>query len=227
MVDGRIDGFLEAYKQSAKIGVKLCFGLKLCVCADMEDRTPESRRTESKIVVLIKDSQGYSDIIRIWNRAWGYEGSFTHRGATYGRADWNMLKRYWTEHLGLALPYFSSFVARNTLTFSSITPDLPERPWVLKEVGSGLPFAPLIDAALERYTEGDASMVVPSKTILYPDPSWMRAYVVFRAMAQKGTFDKPEVAHLSSDTFSFAAWRELNGVVTPPAAPPTIAPSHS
>lgn len=213
VVDSRLDGFLQAYKTASKLdGVKLCYGLKLTVCADMGDRTPESRRTESRVVILVRDSQGYSDVIKIWNRAWGHEGSFSHRGTTYGRADWKMLKGLWTEHLGLALPYFSSFIARNTLTFAQITPDLPIQPWLFNEVDSRFPFSFLIDAAIARYVAGegnDPSMVVPSKTILYSGPEDFKAYQVFRAIHTRGTFDAPEVDHLASDRFSFAAWKEL------------------
>lgn len=203
---------MKRYEERVKhppLNADLCYGLKLCVCADMGDRTIESRKTESKVVVLIRNSVGYSDLLRIWNRAWGHEGSFEHRGTRYGRADWKMLKTHWTENLGLALPFFSSFIARNTLTFSQITPDLPIQPWIFKEVDSQLPFSPLIDSAIARYTGGDSSMVVPSKTILYARPEDFKAFVVFRAVHLKSSFDKPEQSHLSSDRFSFAAWKEL------------------
>lgn len=212
LVDRRIDGFIEAYKAADKAKVKLCYGVQLTVCADAGDRTPESRRTESDLVVLVRDSQGYSDLIKIWNRAWGHDGSFNHRGTTYGRADRKMLKELWTEHLGLALPFFSSFIARNTLTMAQITPSFPVQPWVFQEVDSRLPFTFLIDGAIARYVAGegnDPSMVVPSKTILYSGPEDFKAYQVFRAIHTRGTFDAPEVDHLASDRFSFAAWKEL------------------
>jgi DNA polymerase III alpha subunit len=211
LIDSRIDGFLQAYKTADKCKVCLCYGLKLKVCADMADKTPESRRTESSVVVLVKNSTGYHDLIKIWNRAWGHEGSMEHRGTRYGRADWGLLRQYWTENLGLALPFFSSFIARNTLTFSQITPSFPEgvTPWVFKEQASGLPFAPLIDSALDRYLAGDTSRVVPCKTILYSRPEDFRAYTVFRAIGTRGTFDAPGVDRLASDCFSFENWKAL------------------
>lgn len=215
--DSHVDGFLEGYKTASKLGLKLCFGLKLKVCADMNDRTLESRRTESSVVVLVRNSQGYHDLLRIWNRAWGKEGHFAYRDASYGRADWGLLKTYWTENLGLALPYFSSFIAKNLLTFAQITPDLPvAAPWVLKEEGNGLPFAPLIDAAIGRYTNGDSSMVVPSKTILYARPEDFRAYCTFRAIGTRGEFSAPGVDHLASLAFSFQSWQELNSKAETP-----------
>ena len=210
IVDERIDGFLQAYKVSNRLGVKLCYGLKICVCADMGDKTVESKKTESKAIILFRNSQSYGEATRIWNRAWGHEGHFVHRTESYGRADWKLLKTYWTENLGLALPYFNSFLARNLLTFSQITPDLPAQPWVFKEIDSGLPFAPLIDSAIDRYTGGVTDMIVSSKTILYARPEDFKAYNVFRAIHNKSTFDKPEQAHLSSNRFSFQSWRELN-----------------
>lgn len=213
LCENRIDGFLQAYKVASKVGVKLCYGLKLTVCANMGDKTVESRLTESKIVILFHNTQSYFEAIRIWNRAWGHEGSFTHRGITYGRTDWKTLKEFWTENLGLALPYFSSFIARNTLSFSRIVPELPVgNPWIFREMGSELPFAPLIDSAIDRYTGGVSDMILPSKTILYPDPSWFKSYVTFRSIHGKKSFDAPDEDHLFSDRFNFQAWKEMQKI---------------
>ena len=147
VADKRIDGYISAYKQADKLGVKLCYGIQLTTCADINDKSIDSRKTESDIIVFTKSYQGYLDFIRIWNRAWGHEGHFSYRIGSidyaYGRVDWTLLKQYWTENLMLRLPFFSSFIVRNTLTFNQITPNFTSfypNPWIFKEVESGLPF---------------------------------------------------------------------------------------
>lgn len=231
IVDSRIDGALQALKVGTKLDLKVTYGVKLTVCADMADKSPDSRRTESKVIVFAKGDtineagmpRGYAELVRLWNAAWGPLGSFTYRlrgdDITYGRLDWKTLTAMWSGELVLALPFFSSFVARNTLTFSQITPTMPVAPWVFREVESGLPFAPLIDAAIDRYVGEDTGRVVPVKSVYYAKPEDMRAYVTFRAQAAGGTFDEPQTDHLHSDAFSFVDWKRL----TAASAPSTVA----
>lgn len=238
LIESRIDGYLEAHKAVLKLpGVTLCFGLKLVVCQDLLDKEPSSLASESKVIIFIKDTQGYSDLIRVWNRAWT-TGHMVTRDASYGRIDWKGLKELWTPHLMMGLPFFSSFLARNTLTMNRVVPGLPDLSlagaplWVFSEQDSRLPFAPLIQGAIDRYvtqcrgTPGAHPIeVVPCKTILYRDSASFKPYVVRRAIATRGSWDAPEVDHLSSDQFSFEAWQAL----TAPAARPegVVSPEQS
>lgn len=214
LVDTRIDGFIQALKSADKTGVKLMYGIKLVVCADVADKTIESRRTESKVIILIRNTAGYSDLLRIWSRAWGAEGHIRYKLGgeeyAYGRADWRMLKAFWTPNLVLALPYTSSFIAVNTTTFHSICPDLPTVPWVFREIDSRLPDAPLIDAAIDRYTaQVPEATVVPCKTIAYASAADFKAYAVLRCIGEGSSWEDG-VDGLCSDTFSFESWRTLN-----------------
>ncbi len=210
LIDDRIDGYINACKIATKLDIKLSFGIRLTVCANMADQDPESRRTESKVIIMVEDNDGYKDLIKILNRSWGHQGSFTHRDDTYGRADWKLLKEFWTDKLILGLPYFSSFLAKNILTFNQITPDLPvKNPWVFKEINSNLPFAPLIDSAIDRYAVEDLSKIIPSKTICYKSRSDIESYVFFRALDRGGNFDEPKVNHLYSKEFCLESYKEL------------------
>lgn len=218
LIDDRIDGCLSAYKMCAKLGIKLCYGLKLTVCADCADNSVESRRTESKIVVFMTGGgeRAYRDAVRLWSRAWGPHGHVNFKlggdDYSYGRADWATIKEYWTENLGLGLPYTSSFVARNALSFNRITPDLPISPWILKEQDSGLPYASVIDSAIDRYATNTPSPVLPIKTICYARRADFAAYQVLRALYAGGTFEDPNVKHLCSDSWCWEAYKELTGV---------------
>lgn len=214
VVDDRIDGAIQAYRVATKLGLQLIYGVKLTICADMADKTIESRRTESSVIVFIKDTEGYASLLRLWNRAWGREGNLRLkiRGdwVSYGRLDWKALCDGWTSHLVGALPFFSSFLAKNTLTFSQITPSLPFGFWVMREMESGLPFAGLIDKAIDRYVGQEMTgMVVPCKTIYYSTRKDLKPYVVFRAIAAGGTWDEPDCDHLHSAEFCWEAYREL------------------
>lgn len=181
------------------------FGLKICVCADMNDKSDESLKTESNVIIFIKNTQGYSDLIRISNRAW--TDGFYYQG----RADWTLLKKYWTPNLSLALPFFSSFIAKNQMTFSNIVPDFPVPPTLFKEMESGLPFAPILDHAVDKFAREQGLGVQDVKSIYYASGSDYDAYTTFRAIHNRSEFARPNVDHMCSDRFSFKAWQELTG----------------
>ncbi len=203
LCEDRIDGFIEAYKNLNKVGVQLIYGIKMCVCADMADKSDESLKTESNIIIFIRNSAGYSDLIRLYNRAW--TDGFYYKG----RLDWKMLRAFWTDNLTLALPYFSSFIAKNQMTFSNIVPDFPVRPILFREIDSGLPFAPILDRAVDKFAGEQGLEVQAVKSIYYNAPEDFPAYQVFRAIHNRAEYARPQVDHLCSDRFSFAAWKEL------------------
>lgn len=215
LVEDRIDGLEEAYKTSTKLKVGLCYGIKFTVAADLADKADQSRKTESKIIIFVKNSAGKSDLIKIWNRAWT-TGHYACRYGSYGRIDWSSLKQLWTPNLMLALPFFSSFLARNLLSMNNIVPDLPNLSgtplWVMREIDSRLPFAPLISSAIDRYMShaGDFAEVIPVKSIYYAKHEDFKSYLIKRCVMMRTAFDAPDVNHLSSDRFSWEAWKELS-----------------
>ena len=125
------------------------------------------------------------------------------------------MKEQWSDNLLLALPWASSFIAKNTLTFNRIVPDLPCVPWVFREVNTELPFARLIDAAIERYVVESGAVVQDVKSVYYSRRADIEPYIVMRALANRSTFNAPNVDHLSSDAFSFEAWQALTLIPNP------------
>jgi DNA polymerase III alpha subunit len=211
LCESKIDGFIEAYKTSNKLGVKLCFGWKTVLCADMTLKDESSLQSESKIVIFCKDTQGYHDLLRLHNRA-------TVDGFYYRpRLDHTTLRALWTDRLLLALPYFSSFLAVNQLTFKRIVPDLPARPWLFKEQGHGLPFGRLIDGAIDRYVADNPAEVVLTKQIYYPTRAHFVAHQTIRAVNERGSYNAPGVEHLASDAF---CWDNYLSLCPPPTPPP-------
>lgn len=203
IVDDRIDGFIEGYKNLSKIDCQMIFGVKLLICADIENKSEESLKTESSVIIFIKNTQGYSDLIKIYNRAW------TENFYNRGRTSWKQLKELWTDNLVLALPFFSSFIAKNLLSFNNIVPDFPMKPIFFKEVDSGLPFASIIEDGINKFENGESTNVQLTKSIYYGGPEDFEAYTTFRARGNHSEFQRPNVDHMCSNKFSFKAWQEL------------------
>lgn len=216
VADERIDGYIEAYKAADKEKKKLCFGIKFKVVPDCADKSQESIKNESSVIVFFRNYEGYRDMIKLYSRAWGAEGSFVSkvkgREQIYGRVDWKMLKECWTANFKIAFPFFSSFIARNTMTMASIVADLAfvENLTFFIEKNSGLPFDFLIENAVKRYIKDkESAQVVDCKTILYPTKAHIEAFVTLRALHSHTTFDEPNVQHLHSNEFSWESYKEL------------------
>lgn len=206
LVEDHIDGFIEAYKNLNKVGAQLVYGVKLCVCDDMSVKDEASLRNESNVVIFIRNSQGYNDLIKLWNRAW--TDGFYYQG----RIDWKTIKQFWTPNLAMAIPFFSGFIARNTLTLASIVPDFPvptKELFLLHEVGSGLPFVSLIEEGVNQFVANSGAHIQDVKSIYYEKASDFPAYVTFRAIHNRAQFSAPRVDHLCSDKFSWEAYKEL------------------
>ncbi len=206
VVEERIDGFIECYRNATKQGVKLIYGIKFTICADMADKSDASLLTESKVIVFIRNSKGYNDLLRLYSRAW--TDGFYYKG----RLDWKTLKTFWTENLLLSLPFFSSFVAKNTLTFAKIVPDLPvpvAQVQVCQEVNSGLPFASLISEALGHFVVDSKNQEIYVKSVYYEKYADFKSFQVYKCILNRSTFNKPNIDHLSSANFSFEDYINL------------------
>lgn len=210
IVDSRIDGYIEAYRNIQKAGIShLIYGIKLCVCADETIKDDASLKTESNVIIFIVNTQGYSDLIRIYNRAW--TDGFYYKG----RTSWRTLRAFWTPNLTLALPTYSSFIFKNAMSFSSIIPDLPCAPTIFREVDSRLPFECIVNDAIDAYAQSVGAPTQRTKSIYYEDGARdFTSYVTFRAIGNRGEFERPNVDQLCSDQFSYSAYRALAAPTT-------------
>jgi DNA polymerase III alpha subunit len=205
-VSTRMYDFISAWRLCNENDLQLIFGLELWVCANPEERSDDSVADESKVIVWMRNSNGYRDIIKLYSKI------FTNPAHKYYkfRGPWKILKECWTDNLVLTISYFDSFLHRNTLNYgSSIIPDFPCKPVFMKEINSGLPFAPLIDEALENFTKNGDYEVIKTKTIYYPDYEDAKAWVVYRAIKNGTTFHEPELEHSGSRNFCLTNYLEL------------------
>jgi len=207
IVDDRIDGYQDAVEhiQNTKIA-QLVFGLKIVCCADHEDKTDASLCTESNIVIFTKSVQGYYDLLKIHNAAATTDFYYQHR------TSWKRLKQMWTPSLILAIPFFSGFLAKNSLTLSSVIPDFPipaKEVLILREVDSELPFASIIDSAIDQFVAKNGAQIQKSKSIYYPTAERFKSHMLMKCIDNRSTFDKPQADHLSSNRFSWERYVEL------------------
>lgn len=198
--------FLEAWKGCKEAGIQFCFGLELLMCNDAKAHTDESRRSEHKIIVFMRNSEGYRDLIRIFTAC---HGDITNKYYVQ-RFDYQQLNPLWTDNLMLAAPFFDGFIHRNALGFgANIVPHMPVKPVLFREMNTGVPYAHLIDAALDVYAKGDEYEQVKTKTIYYEKREDLAAYITYRAIQSRSTFNVPNMDFMCSPRFCFEEWEEL------------------
>lgn len=198
---------MMAAKNLAEVGCALVYGLKIVVCDDMTIKDEASFRNESKVIIWMAGDglADYEALIALYTKA-------AQDGFYYvPRLDWKTLKAMWHPDLMLSLPFYSSFLARNTLTFASIVPDLPVKPNVLVEVDQRLAFDDLILDAVNRYIEESGAEVEQVKTCYYERRAQAKDYLCYLCALDRKTYDKPGRDWFWSKQFCLEAHKELAG----------------
>jgi DNA polymerase III alpha subunit len=198
--------FVVAWKLCEENDLQLIFGLELWVCNNPEEKSDASITDESKVIVWMRNSNGYKDLIKLYSKIY----TNINNKRYHFRGSWSVLKELWTENLLLSVPFFDSFLHRNTLNYgSAIIPDFPAKPVFMKEINSGLPFAPLIEEALDNFIKEGDYEVLNTKTIYYPDYEDAKAYCVYRSIRERSNFQKPQLDHFGSPNFCFSDYMKL------------------
>lgn len=199
--------FIEAWKGLKDAGIQLCFGLELIMTEDANVHTDESRRSEHKILIFASNSAAYKDLIRIYTAC---HADMTNKYYVH-RFDYKQLAPLWTDRLTLVVPYWDSFLHKNTLAYgANIVPQMPAHPVLFREVNSGVPYAGLLDAAIDRFNAQSDHEEVAIKTVYYEKREDFEAYTTFRAIENRSSFNMPNVDFLCSPRFCFEEWEELS-----------------
>lgn len=179
----------EARKRCEELGVKLIFGIEFTMLDDCNDRTPESLNKEHRIVVFCKNSAGLEDLLKL------YSACHTNPDNKYYifRFDFKQLDKYWTKNLKMGLPFFDSFIAKNTYNFNAnIIPDLSKyEKFFMIEQGAEHPLESIIDASINKFNLSHNWPIEKVKTIYYKTRDEFKAYMTYRCI-QKGSEFRPE-----------------------------------
>jgi DNA polymerase III alpha subunit len=209
LVSPNFHPFIEGMKACDKEGITFHFGLELWVCPNAEDLSEQSKNNESKVIIWAKNSESYKDLVRLYTAYASNPNYFYH----HSRFDWKGLQAYWTPNLMLTIPFWDSFLARNTLNYDTqIIPQFPVDPILFVENETEHPHEGLIKSAITRFNAENKYETQDVKTIYYAKESDIPAYINYRAIHNRSSFDKPEINMMASPTFSFESWARIEGV---------------
>ncbi len=199
LVDNNMSGFLQAYQNSKEAKIKLVFGIRITICNDMEQKDADSLKTNNKIIIFLKNEEGYKRLIRIFSQA-------SRDGFYYEpRTDYKNLKKHWNDkELSLVMPFYDSYIFKNALYSNICVPEFnfTEPTYFLED--NDLPFDELIKSKVMSVS----SKTQKAQSIFYKEKKDFKAYLTFRCINNRSTLEKPEIEHMTSDEFCVESWKE-------------------
>src|SRR6266446_2898582 len=202
IVENNLSGFVKAYKNSKEQKLNLRFGLKIIVCNDMKDKSPESLKTEHKVIVFARNSSGYKRLLKIYSEA-------ATKGFYYRpRIDSTTLEKFWNKKdLILAHPFYYSFLHRNLLYFSNCQPDYNFANNIFFLEKNDLPFNYLIEDAVNKFCgKKGESQKQNVQSIYYEKEADFKTLATYRCIHERATLEKPNLEHFACSQFSLENW---------------------
>lgn len=201
LVDDNMSGFLQAHDSSKESDVQLIFGIRLTVCADMNEKNQDSLKTNNKVIIFAKNSKGYKKLIKIYTHA-AREGFYYE-----ARIDAPSLKSLWDENLKLCIPFYDSFIHVNLVKNGLCVPEFDFTSPTFFSEENDLPFNDIIQSGIEKFVKSKED-IVKTKSIYYEKKEDFKAYLTFKCINKRTTLDKPNLDHMTSDEFCIESWKE-------------------
>ena len=202
LVDDSMSGFLEAYINLSAVKLNLKFGLRISICNDLKEKNEAALAKTSKIVVFANNEDGYKALIKIYTKA-AQEGFYYEP-----RIDYKSLASFWNEKdLTLMIPFYDSFLHKNSLCGSVCVPDFKFTKPVFSVEENDIPFNFLIENHVKNFA-GKEHEIIKTKSIYYEKKEDFKAYLTFKCINNRTTLDKPNLDHMTSDEFCLEALNE-------------------
>jgi DNA polymerase III alpha subunit len=193
IVDNTLSGLVEAYENAKKSEVNLRFGYRVNVCNSLDVKTEDYKKTESKFIIFAAN-ESFKDLIHLHNIS-------CTSGLLNGspRLDFDQLRLNWSNNLMLGVPFYDSYLHFNSLYGRECVPQIDfTDPWYFSEDNS-LPFDNILNQHLNSVVKPER--IIKSKTIYYNRKKDFKAYMTYRCILNRTTFQKPNLNHFGSDEF--------------------------
>lgn len=199
LVEDSISGFIQAYSYAKDMGIKLIFGLRVTITEDISDKSEASLKKESKIIIFPKNNAGYKKLIKLSTIA-------SSTGFYYvPRLDYGTLKDNFDDNLMIAIPFYDSFLFNNSLYGHLCVPDFSFFKPIFFVEENSLPFDHIILDKVNYYAK-DKYEIQKTQSVFYYEREDFLAYLTFRCINNRTNLNKPNLEHMSSDTFCFESY---------------------
>ncbi len=202
--------FPSLYKYCKKHEIQLVFGLNFNLCNDVKEKSDKSLLTNSKVSVLMKNSAGYPDLIKLHDAINSNAENFYYEP----RGDWAILREYWTENLELVIPPFDNFIHKNYLQNGTCIPnfgDVNRINPIITYANMELSWNSLLNEALVEYAKNNNYRLQEVHPIYYYKKDDFKAYTLFRAIDNRGDYFNTKIDFFDSNCFNFENYLEKTG----------------
>lgn len=204
VVDTNFSGYIEYKKNAAKFDIDSRFGIKLTVCDNINDKSEESLKTESSVIVWLNTKESYEAGIQLYSLA--ATDGFYYRP----RISWALLKEKWNDKLfTLMIDYYNGFLIKNLLENHNCVPDLGFTKPVITIMNGGLPFDNLLQTEYINFAKTYNYELQQIHNIYYHKKQDYKNYLVARQIAKRSCYTKPNLEHNSSCDFCWEKYVEL------------------
>ena len=157
-----------------------------------------------KIIIFAKDGEGCKLVNKIYSKAFC---------DNEGAIDFPSLKKLWNDkHLILAIPFYDSFIFKNTLHFCSCIPDFSFCKPIFFLESNYLPFDQIIREKVLDYCKENDYTTEETKSIYYKDRDDFESFQTYKCICSRRfkqrTLSVPNFDHLSSSEFSLESFLE-------------------
>jgi DNA polymerase-3 subunit alpha len=206
LVDDNPSGYLQASVNAKKLKKELYFGIRFTYVENAAIKDDANREAESRIVIFLKNKNGYKQLIKIWSEA-ANKGFYY-----YPRVDDSILASVDTSDLALLVPFYDSYLYRNNFECKFCTPGFFK---YFKSFSFGLednelPFDETLRSLVKKAANDFSAETVETKSIFYKNREDFLTYLTFRCIDKRATLSKPNLDHMCSEEFCFEAWKEKN-----------------
>jgi DNA polymerase III alpha subunit len=199
LVENSLTGFPEALANSKKAGIQLSFGLQLNICEQ-----------NHKVIIFAKNGAGARKLNEIYSRAFSGEEQCV--------CPKDLIKTWTPKNLLLAIPFYDSFIYKNTMSFENCTPDLAELDPLFFIERNGLPFDGLLEEKVKGYAKSFGFKTLLAKSIFYDRNEDADALQTYKCITSrrfgKSTLSKPNLDHFGSNEFSFESFLDNERITT-------------
>jgi len=196
LVEDSLTGLYEAINNASDLGFDLCFGWRCDIVNDLN--SIEENDDKSKIIIFVLNTNGYHDLIALHNYA-----NIVHGGSI----DSKTLDRFMTENLRIAVPFYDSYIFKNTLHGTACLPQIMKfKPFFIREEND-LPFDGLISSMLPKKN------IVDAKSIYYKNREDFTAWLTYKCLSnymvkgRRRTVSMPMYDHCGSKEFCVESWK--------------------
>lgn len=196
--------FPRLYKHCNKYNIQLIFGLNLNICNNAQDKTESSLLSNCKVSVLMKNSEGYRDLIKLNNAFNAQKETFYYES----RNDYNALKSHCTDNLQLLIPPHNNFLEKNLIFNGSALPDLGTIKPIMTYCDIELPYTQVVNPAIKQYAKENKYELQEVQPIYYMNRTDFRPYSVLRCISDRTKFNSPNINYMSSAEFCWESYLE-------------------